>query len=111
DPLRIEHRHGLAAPALDGARLGLPAAQILRHLAQRAHQIQFLDRAGLADLIGRFGAAERTDELLLAGIPLRLRPAGGARMFLEGGCRRQLYPCYPCYPWPTSRGTRRERTA
>ena len=83
DALRIEDRDRLAAPALHRAPLGLPAAQIVRHLAQRAHQVQLQDLSGRADVVGGLGAAERAHELLLAGIPLGLCPARRARVLLE----------------------------
>ena len=48
DALGIEDRDRLAALALDGALLGLPAAQLVGHLAQRAHEIELLDLPGRA---------------------------------------------------------------
>src|SRR5207244_4382329 len=83
DALRIEDRHGFAAPALHRAPLGLPAAELVRHLAQRAHEIQLFDRAGRIDLVGRLGAAERADELLLTWVPFGLCPARRARVFFD----------------------------
>src|SRR3954468_19870093 len=75
DAIGVEHRHRLAALALDGALLRHPAALIVGHLAQRAHEIQLLDLPGLGDLVGGLGAAERAHEFLLTRVPLRLRAA------------------------------------
>ena len=84
DALRIEHRDRLAALALHAAALGLPAAVGVGDLAERANEIELLDRAGLRDLVRRFGAAERADQLLLARVPLGLRAAGRAGVLFVG---------------------------
>src|SRR4029079_7286592 len=90
DASGIEDRHRLAAAALHGAALGLPAAVLLGDLAQRADEIEFFDRAARCHLVRGFGAAERAHQLLLARVPFGLRAAGRAGMFLERD-GRQLF--------------------
>ena len=74
---RVEHRDGVAAPALD-------LAPVVRRStrtddAQGAGEIVLDDRAGGIQSRRRFGAAERADELLLRRIPRGLAAAGGTR--------------------------------
>src|SRR6185436_15917185 len=90
DASGIEDRHRLAAPALHGAALGLPAAVLLGDLAQRADEIELFDPPARRHLVGGFGAAERAHQLLLARVPFGLRAAGRAGMFLEGDGRLLL---------------------
>src|SRR6185436_10570694 len=81
DPLRIEHADRLAALALNGPLLDLPAARRIGQLAQRLGQVVLDDRPRRRiDGEGRRRTAERADEELLRRIPFRLRTAGGARM-------------------------------
>src|SRR5690606_3768264 len=77
------------AAALHAAALDLPAPLLVRQLPQRTDEIDLLDRARRRiDLVGRLGAAERADQLLLAGMPRRLRAARGTRERLARGDRR-----------------------
>ena len=84
DALGVEDRDGLAALALDGALLGLPAAVLVGNLAQRLGEIELFDHAGRGvDGERRRRAAERADEQLLCRVPLRLRAARRARILVE----------------------------
>ena len=64
---------------LTGIRL--PSALLVRKLSQRLDEIELDDLAELAiDLVWGFSTAERTHELLLAGMPLGLATTGRAFM-------------------------------
>ena len=88
DPRRVKHRNGLATLAFDRGLLRLPAALMIGNRAQRGGQIVFLDDLIAPrrefDMRGRSGPAIRTDERLLAGIPLRLAATSGAGEFIAG---------------------------
>jgi len=69
---------------LHAAPVGIPAALLFRQLAQRLDEIELDDLSLLAiDRVRRLGSAERTHQLLLCRIPLRLRTAGGTVVFFE----------------------------
>jgi len=78
-PRRIEDRDRVAALALDLPPRRLPAAAVVADPAQRGDEIVLGDAAGGVELRRRLGAAERADELLLGGAPVRLAAAGGTR--------------------------------
>ena len=84
----VEDGNGLATLAFDGDFFRLPAALVIGNAAQGGDQIMFDDDllAGGVDfgLGGRDGAAERAEDRLLGGVPLRFAAAGGAGEFLLG---------------------------
>ena len=90
DLLRGEDHDGFAALALHAAAVRVPPAAFLGELPQHRHQVEFRDRAFLlVPVVRRLGAAEGTHEQLLRGIPLGLRAAGGAGVFVaRRDCRR-----------------------
>jgi hypothetical protein len=72
--------------ALHAAAFGLPATILFRQLAKRRDEIRLDDCSGRAiDLIWRFSATERADQLLLGRIPFGLRSTGRAGVLLERG--------------------------
>ena len=89
DALGVEDGNGLATLAFDGGFGRLPAALRIGNAAQGRDEIvlddDFVAGGGEFGLGGRDRAAERADQRLFGGIPLRLAAAGGAGEFFLGG--------------------------
>src|SRR5688572_15104251 len=85
-PCEIEDHHRPARLALHAPPRYLPPALVLGQRPQGCDEIELDDLPGVTvDAIRRFGAAERTAQLLRCRVPLRLRAAGRAGVLLESG--------------------------